>query len=137
MASTDQIAVVNSCVNCKFEETCGYSPLAMLKRRTENSYGPCALGLMSPHGNREPRPFFHPKGFEYTPDEEIALEVAHRAASPVAEWHYVVRLSFGDFDRVKQLDYDAAVNSGRSNSFLRLVSGAWRMVEDLTIIKSE
>jgi hypothetical protein len=38
----------NSCVNCRFELTCGYSGLAMSGRRTEPfSYGPCVLGEKS------------------------------------------------------------------------------------------
>lgn len=34
----------NSCVRCAFEKTCGYSPLATLDHRTEQSNTPCCLG---------------------------------------------------------------------------------------------
>jgi len=44
---------LNSCINCKFELTCGYSHLAMIKERTRFSYGPCVLGDKS-----DGHPFF-------------------------------------------------------------------------------
>jgi hypothetical protein len=47
----------NSCSNCKFEKTCGYSHLAMLGYRTEYSYGTCGLGERS-YGDG---PFFQKK----------------------------------------------------------------------------
>ena len=37
----------NSCIRCRFELTCGYSPLAMLNTRTEQSFEPCCLGERS------------------------------------------------------------------------------------------
>lgn len=37
----------NSCANCKYEKTCGYSHLANLGYRTEFSYGECCLGERS------------------------------------------------------------------------------------------
>ena len=37
----------NSCVNCEYEKTCGYSHLANLGYRTEFSYGECCLGERS------------------------------------------------------------------------------------------
>lgn len=45
----------NCCANCSHENTCGYSPLAMSKERTENSYTPCCLGMKS-----SGEPFYQP-----------------------------------------------------------------------------
>lgn len=50
-----ELRAENSCVNCLHERTCGYSPLAMLGRRTPNSYKACVLGLKS-----SGKPFFAP-----------------------------------------------------------------------------
>jgi len=51
-------AASNSCYRCKYELTCGYSPLAMGGERSDyggkgGSYGPCVLGLKSDN-----QPFF-------------------------------------------------------------------------------
>ena len=35
---------LNCCANCSHEATCGYSPLAMLKKRTDSSFAACPLG---------------------------------------------------------------------------------------------
>lgn len=37
----------NSCINCEYEMTCGYSHLANLGCRTEFSYNECCLGERS------------------------------------------------------------------------------------------
>lgn len=37
----------NSCINCEYEMTCGYSHLATLGHRTEFSYKECCLGEMA------------------------------------------------------------------------------------------
>ena len=37
----------NCCAKCKYELTCGYSPLATTGDRTECSYEECCLGDMS------------------------------------------------------------------------------------------
>jgi hypothetical protein len=47
---------MNSCVNCKWEMSCGYSSLAMLGKRTEFSSQTCPLGKKE---NGET--FFQPK----------------------------------------------------------------------------
>ncbi len=36
-----------SCVNCKYELTCGYSHLATIGKRSEFSYKQCCLGERS------------------------------------------------------------------------------------------
>lgn len=50
-------AAENSCPNCVHENTCGYSPLAMLGHRSVLSNKPCCLGMMSFTG----KPFFKSK----------------------------------------------------------------------------
>ena len=44
----------NCCRNCRYELTCGYSPLAARGAREARSYGPCMLGNMS----YSEKPFF-------------------------------------------------------------------------------
>lgn len=134
-------AAPNSCANCKFEEACGYSPLAMSlarpKRRSAGSFEPCPLGFMSPRGNKEPQPFFRPKGFEFTPDEEMRLEAAHRVTAPRVEWNHIVRLPFGCFDRVNRSRFDSAVAAEHPNQFIQLASMSWELVSDLVVIESD
>lgn len=135
---TKETAAENSCANCKFEKTCGYSPLAMSmskpKQRTEQSFRPCPLGLMSAWGNKERRPFFLPKGFQFSPDEEIRLEAAHRAGRPTSEWNDIVRIPSGEFDRVNRREYRRAA-AETPNKIVRLASMAWIHVGDLQVIR--
>jgi hypothetical protein len=44
---------INSCANCRYELSCGYSHLQSLGHRTEFSVGPCPLGQRS-----NGKPFF-------------------------------------------------------------------------------
>lgn len=55
-----ELLIQNSCLLCSHELTCGYSPLATLGRRTEQSAEPCPLGERSYGGG----PFFAPKTIE-------------------------------------------------------------------------
>ena len=53
----EKLTAPNSCVNCVSEPNCGYSPLAgPCKERSDSSYHPCCLGLMSSGST-----FFEPK----------------------------------------------------------------------------
>ena len=35
---------IEGCAKCQYEETCGYSPLAMTKSRGDYSFSTCVLG---------------------------------------------------------------------------------------------
>ncbi len=59
----------NSCVNCKYEMTCGYSYLVTLGKRTKFSYDECCLGKRSYNNGT----FFEKKSTEGNGGEKMRL----------------------------------------------------------------